>query len=329
MATARALRYYEEHRRLQAATALAVRREWGRMGDDLEASWRSGVGGRIVAVVAAAQLGAARAASRYVTDVLGEPDLRVEPRAFAGAASTVDQMMYGALGSVLYGAVVRARSADANSLRERLEAGGLWLDQAVHTQVGDASKEATTTQMAAWQQVGYTRMAVAPCCKRCAVLDGKWFARNEGFERHPQCDCIHVPSREVPEDWRGIDLDDIKDLTKAERAAMEAGASWSQVINASRKGAVSPDRMWTIESTSRRSWSSHARRQIAKARGELLEEAAGTAGPGRFTRRATPRPTPYAIVKYAKDHDDMVRLLARYGYFSADSAELLRLAGVG
>src|SRR5690606_32784856 len=42
---------------------------------------------------------------------------------------------------------------------------------------------------------GYTRMLNPPSCSRCAILAGRWFRWNDGFQRHPQCDCVHIPSK--------------------------------------------------------------------------------------------------------------------------------------
>ncbi|NYJ19194.1 hypothetical protein [Glaciibacter psychrotolerans] len=43
---------------------------------------------------------------------------------------------------------------------------------------------------------GYVRMLNAPSCSRCVILAGKWFRWNQGFQRHPRCDCRHIPASE-------------------------------------------------------------------------------------------------------------------------------------
>jgi hypothetical protein len=43
---------------------------------------------------------------------------------------------------------------------------------------------------------GWVRMLNPPSCKRCLPLAGKFFRWNQGFQRHPKCDCRHIPSRE-------------------------------------------------------------------------------------------------------------------------------------
>ena len=39
----------------------------------------------------------------------------------------------------------------------------------------------------ATRNAGYVRYEPAPYCQRCAVLVGKWFKANTGFQRHPRC----------------------------------------------------------------------------------------------------------------------------------------------
>ena len=34
---------------------------------------------------------------------------------------------------------------------------------------------------------GYVRMVQAGACSRCVVLAGKWYRKNQGFQRHPGC----------------------------------------------------------------------------------------------------------------------------------------------
>ena len=41
------------------------------------------------------------------------------------------------------------------------------------------------------KNVGYVRMLNPPSC-RCSVLAGRFYRWNNGFLRHPKCDCVHV-----------------------------------------------------------------------------------------------------------------------------------------
>src|SRR5690606_16892226 len=83
------------------------------------------------------------------------------------------------------------------SLREALAIGQATLDMIVRTQVADAGRVADGVALAARRRAGgYVRMVVGATCDRCIILAGRWYRWNQGFQRHPRCDCIHIPARE-------------------------------------------------------------------------------------------------------------------------------------
>lgn len=276
--------YRAQQRRIALALA-AVRREWSRMGSDFDSSWRR-VGPRIVALTIAAQTGSARDGAAYVPEALDEQGLptaaagRVRVEAFAGLATTLDGLAYGRLEDLLYGAVVHARTADVTSLPERLQVGGRHLGTLVHTQVSDAARMSASTTISATHGAGWVRMVNPPCCQRCAILAGKFFRSNEGFQRHPQCDCRHVPTSEAKWEDAGVDIkpDDIKDLTKAQRQAISEGADMNRVVNSHRKR--SDDLMSTFE----------------------------------LARRGRVRLTPEGIYKVSASREEALRRLRQNGY---------------
>lgn len=207
------------------------------------------------------------------------------------------------------------------------------MDLLVQTQIADAGRMVATTAIAVTPRTGWVRQVNPPCCKRCAVLAGKLFKKNQGFDRHPGCDCTHIPWLEATDDDPGINIgpDDVKDLTIAERKAIELGGDMNQVINASRKGARSADGMWTTEGTTKRGWSSYVQRAIAREKGEAVPMTAqhvGRRGAVRnyVVRRTGPRPTPQAILRYSDNEDEMRRLLARSGYIVGDLSKIARAA---
>ena len=68
-------------------------------------------------------------------------------------------------------------------------------DRLILSQVQDAGRNGAALQMAVTPSVtAYDRMLNPPSCSRCIILAGKVYARNAGFLRHPQCDCVHVPT---------------------------------------------------------------------------------------------------------------------------------------
>lgn len=316
------------------------------MGEDLDASWRR-IGPRIAALVAAAQLGAARDGIAYVGEALAEqridvePDFASAPGGFAGVAYSVDGLLAGDLDALLYGSVVHARTADADSLSGRLAAGRTLLQTVVPSQVADAARMASGSQIFARPEIGWVRMVNPPCCRRCATLAGRHYKHNAGFDRHPQCDCRHVPTYEARTDDVGyiIGPEDVRDLNKIERQAIADGADMDQVINAKRvkvdrdgtsRPSVSPDGLWTSEGTTRAGWASYVQREIARQRGEIAKETATHVGKrgyvANYVVRRTRRPTPEAIYRYSESREEAIRLLAANGYIVREMPKVLALA---
>jgi len=284
-----ALDQYRAQQRLIVAILGLTRREWAAMGPDFDTSWAK-IGPRITLLTASAQLGAARNGAAYVPATLTElgqsinPLAEVDPQAFAGIAADGRPLV-----SLLYGAVTTAKSA-AQTLEPQaaLQTGGKWLDMAIHTQVADASRGAAGVAIAARPGIGYIRMVYGVSCSRCAVLAGRWYRYNQGFQRHPRCDCQNVPCGEGSA--KGLTaappLDQITGLNAAERKALTDGADLGQVVNAKR-GAQG---MTTSEGTTT---SGLARQRL---------------GPGRQ------RLTPDGIYRIASDRTEALNLLQQHGY---------------
>lgn len=172
---------------------------------------------------------------------------------------------------------------------------GYPLERFVATQVQDAGRNAASVSMtSAPQATGYVRMLNPPSCSRCAVLAGRFYRWNTGFQRHPLCDCRHIPTHEdaagdlttdpsayfnslSPEQQARI-------FTKAGAEAIRDGADISRVVNARRGmdlGQIHGNRAW------------------------VTTEA---------TKRGQIRLMPESIYRYAKDRDDAIRLLKLHGY---------------
>lgn len=291
-------RFYRAQQRLSVVTVVAARRAWSGMGEDFDRSWAT-VGPRLVVLAAAAQLAAARNGAAYVPAALEEtgqpndPAGEVEPRAFAGTAPdgrTLD--------GLLVGAVVEAKTAvgQGSPVSEALARGGRWLDMATQTLVADAGRQASGVAIAARPRVGWVRMVNPPCCARCAILAGKFFRYNQGFQRHPRCDCTHIPSVEDrADDFRTdpqalVRNGQVTDLREAERRALDDGADLNQVVN-SRRGRSG---MTTTEGTTRRGL---AGKRLGAPRG----------------RRAA-RLSPEGIYAQASTREEAVDLLRQHGY---------------
>jgi hypothetical protein len=225
--------FYRSQKRRSAATWLEVAREWATIGSDFDAGWRR-VGPNIALLVASAQLGSAQDGAAYVAASLAsqgtpvQPVGVLDPRGIAGVASDGRP-----LESLLYGAVVRARSVKADSLVERVNAGRLWLSMAVATQVADAGRDAVKVSVTARHGVSWVRVVSPPCCQRCAVLSGRVYHFSQSFQRHPGCDCSMIPQTVVNPDLVGFTLgpNDVTDLTAKQRDKLAKGANFNRTIN--------------------------------------------------------------------------------------------------
>jgi hypothetical protein len=160
---------------------------------------------------------------------------------------------------------------------------------------------------------GYIRMLNLPSCARCVVLAGQFYRWNQGFLRHPECDCRHIPATEnVAGDLRtnalfAIASGKVRGMSKADtKAILEDGADPAQVINAHRG-------MQTAQVYGRKlkfTTEGVTKRGLA---GKRLGEFAKTKG-SRYQRSKVPRLMPESIYRIAKDRDDAIRLLKRFGY---------------
>lgn len=303
---------YRRQRSLGAATVAAVTTLWDRVdGAALDASYAA-ILPLVVQRVTASQLLAAHLATQYVPQVLHEQRINpknvgtVNPRAFSGTASDGRD-----LAGLLVGPIITTKAAIGTgwAVERALQAGQAAMTRLAATQVADAGRDAESVGMAATPAVqGWVRMLSLPSCSRCAVLAGGFYRWSSGFERHPNCDCRHIPTNEdVSGDLttspreaiasgqvHGLSVDDTK-------AIVDDGADPGQVINARRgmqtSSAFGQKLSATTEGTTRRGVSGR-------------QDAADGRRPG-----ATPRLRPDEIYKQAgDDRAKAVVLLRRYGY---------------
>ena len=272
----------------------------------------------------AASVGAALAATGYPVD----PVARIDPRAFALSASDGRPLR-----SLVTVPALVARA-------EGMDAGRVSLDRIVHTQVQDASRAASSVAVATRPKVGWIRFVNPPCCQDCAVQAGRWFRWNEGFERHPNCDCVHRPAHESepPEGYtQDVDPDQIHDLTVGQRLALEDGGDLGQVVNSLRTDGwrkMSTAADYTTEGTTKRGWHSYVQRTMERQKGETLTWTAGApqrrgAVEGYRIRRTAPRPTPDAIYRFSSSREEAIRLLHANGYVVGNLRDVARLAAAG
>lgn len=300
-----ALAYYAAQGRIVDATATVLRQVWGRVRfTDLSRSWNETTDRALIAV-SAGQQAAAQGADAYINAVTTETGIvataegNVRAAAFSGIASDGRS-----LDDLLRTPVVAVRAAlRRGATRERAMQSGLFsLTRIGATQVQDAGRTAVGVAIAARPEITWwVRVLQLPSCSRCAILAGRRYRWNRGFERHPMCDCIHVP---VTEDTanaietnprKAIESGQVTGISEADMQAITDGADVSQVINAHRGMSTA---------------------NVYGQRVKITNEGVtrhGVAGQRGRSGRA-PRLRPESIYDIAKDRDDAIRLLRVHGY---------------
>jgi hypothetical protein len=311
--------FYALQQRVSKATRSQARRAWRRVGDDFDGGWRRAAP-TILSALAEAQSQVVLAADEYVPNLLAQVDLpdqpvgRLWPQSLVGVAS--DQRP---LESLAYGAVTTAKEAVASgaSPAAARNQGGDWLDLMTQLQVADAARQAVGVLMGSRPNLGgYVRVLTPPSCQRCAILAGRFYRWSSGFQRHPRCDCVNLPSSDAgwakSEGFLTDPMDafrngDIRDLTRAQTKAINDGADISRVVNA-RRG---------MSTTARAKRVSDLRRPgtVGPGQPDLLGMLSGL--PRATTSGASAvRVTPEDIYRMAADRTEAIALLRRNGYIT-------------
>lgn len=219
----------DHYRRQQTITAAALTRLRRDRFAPLDALTRTMV---------AFQVLAARESAKFFPLMLDEQNIeaplaaRTRPDALAGYASD---------GRTMRGLMDYTRAKDVTEQA---------FDLIVATQLQDVARQAAAIELGARPAVqGYVRQLNAPSCSRCAILAGAFYRWSAGFQRHPRCDCRHVPTtRDAANDLTSSprtyfdSLDEGEQeriFTKAGAESIRLGADPAQVVNARRGMATS------------------------------------------------------------------------------------------
>lgn len=190
---------YRVQQGISSTTATAVGMLWSRMGDDFDSSWAL-IRPDMLGMVELGRQAAVANAVGYTSAVLretGQPDSPIGELAPSVFLSTGPDGRR--VDTLLDEAVIGAKTAVAggSAPSEALAQSGRWLTMTTLTLLADTRREvygADIIQRPALS--GYVRMLNPPSCSRCIILAGRWYRWNEGFLRHPRCDCQHVPAAE-------------------------------------------------------------------------------------------------------------------------------------
>ncbi|MEU1421480.1 hypothetical protein [Kitasatospora sp. NPDC005751] len=322
--------YYRQQQLTTRLAAEQAQAAW-RMVDiaALDESWRAAAPALVQSVIAG-QRRAAVPADGYITAVVeadgavSEPAGRVAVEAFVGRAADGRS-----LSSLLYEPVIetRWRLAAGQSAPEALRGGLASLIRKVGTEVPDAGREATGVSLAGNRRArGYVRVLNPPSCARCAILASREFAFNQGFARHPRCDCVHMPithgtvfrGRTVnAQDYFGglSRAEQDRVFTQAGAQAIRDGADINSVVNA-RRGMYTAEAYGqklrsTYDATSPRGTFFRSEWLRARERGLIPRNL-----DRRQFRLTAHRLLPDEIYRRAGNRDELIAMLRRYGYLT-------------
>lgn len=245
-----AVKHYRAMLRLQRSARAAAAVAWSSLSAAyLSESWDS-VSPALERAVSRLQLDAATRGAGYGGNTLADQGLYEAPEAWVDPSSLAGVSSRGAsLGAALYSAIPHTKDLISGGMPERvaLARGREVLQMSAAAQVADAGRTAAGLDTFARPKVGYVRMLNPPSCSRCSVLAGRFYRNNEGFQRHPRCDCVHVPTtRTEAASSEGLVHDPYayfeslpeaaqdKTFGKAQAQAIRDGADLFQVVNARR-----------------------------------------------------------------------------------------------
>ncbi|MDO5500323.1 MAG: hypothetical protein Q4F67_11670 [Propionibacteriaceae bacterium] len=285
------------------------------------------------AMVGAALDGSAATASALSELDVGSPAAQVNPAAFGRSASDGRPLAsLFAFGSV-------ALSSAPPDVTQR------WLDRVVVTQVGDAARAGASVTVAATPRAGYVRAVRVGACSRCVILAGRFYRWNEGFKRHPLCQCTHIPAREniagdLTTDPRAYfdsltEAEQDRTFTRAGAQAIRDGADPAAVVNARRGMTTAQPKVVRTESREVFRFEmpgaepfvirDDVATEITSSRPRLIRDDSGlfTTEEGTLTRsgrsqmvlnRGEARLMPESLYEIAEDRSEAISLLMRHGY---------------
>ncbi len=196
---------------------------------------------------------AAEGGIAYVPEVLEQTSqsmaglATVSPAAFVGwtrEGLPVDEVLRASV------RVAKQAIASGSSPAGAAVLGGRSLDRVVTSVIADADRQAVQVTLTPTKVGGYVRMVRAGACRRCIVLAGRWYAWNQGFQRHPNCNCRHIPaSEDRAGDWSTDPYEMFRSMSaeqqdrvfgKSEARAIRDGADIFRVVNTRQRGLPGP-----------------------------------------------------------------------------------------
>lgn len=250
------------------------------------------------------------------------PDYTVDPCQWVGVngngMDTVD---------VMWGAVTKGKQVVScgGSTDIALHVIEVELVQRSRTLLADTQRSAAIVAgRSRYVYCGYVRGLTPPSCGRCVILAGQPCG-SEPFERHPNCDCIAIPTSKTPntavtsanEYLDSLSDDQLAKVlgSRANARAWQDGADLNQLVNAYRRsGCVSAAQLYgrnikyTTEGMTKRGLASSRMISAGYAK-EYVKKG------GRYTKVDRPRLMPETIYDIcARTGKDPRQMLYDYGW---------------
>lgn len=311
---------YREAARLAAAAVVLADRAWSDVPADAMGEWQAD---RLTAQITALQVVVARGAAGYLDASLVEQG--IDPTS-VGTVSVERLVGVTGNGVDLFTLFEETSHRARVLMDEGVGARDAWhraqqsLRRLAATAVQDAGRGADSVALVARPRAsGFVRMLNTPSCSRCVVLAGRFYRWNEGFRRHPLCDCRHVGTDEsaapelVSNPMQAFRDGQVTGLSRADAQAMADGADISQVVNAHKGMSTANVFGHRLKVTTE----GITKRGLAETRLGNFEQNIARAEGQRYRRSRTPRLMPESIYAVAKDRDDAIRLLFRNGYLTS------------
>jgi len=114
-------------------------------------------------------------------------------------------------------------------------------DRLVESIVQDAARAAESVAVAVRPDIYHVRYVNPPCCSPCAILAGRAYRWSTGFQRHPGCDCVMIPTTvaspyaQDPEQL--VREGKVTGLSKADLRALADGGDLGRIVNVRSKKA--------------------------------------------------------------------------------------------
>lgn len=223
-----------------------MRKLWRRLGPDFTDEWPS-VKPQLLTVLDTGRAAAVDAARPYIGAVLEETNQTAPPTGLLAPAAFLSTAPDGRSLSSLYDEPViwtRTHIKEGLTPVAALERAGHTLTALTLTVLADTRRSVYGADIIQRPAIaGYVRMLNPPSCDRCVILAGRWFRWNEGFLRHPRCDCQHIPAAEnIAGDLRTDPYEYFRSLNprqqertfgRSEARAIREGADIFRVVNTS------------------------------------------------------------------------------------------------